>query len=67
MSLLLTREECNRFADWLEQEMQSDKGMAEQARKLGPVGEVMAKRLETHAVACFVILKGLRKTEEIIL
>ena len=62
-SLLLSPEERNRFADWLKQDVESDKLMIEQLSKLGPPGELMAKKMKLEVAAGIVVLQKLLTVE----
>lgn len=59
---LLTPQERDRFATWLEHEASTAKGLIEQLEKLGPHGATMATREKTEAAAALVIARKLRAT-----
>jgi hypothetical protein len=63
MSLLLSDEERNRFASWLELEIESSKGMIEQFKKLGQIGEPLIKRETVEMQAALIIARKLRSIE----
>ena len=63
MSLLLSDEERNRFASWLELEIESSKGMIEQFKKLGQIGETLIKRETVEMQAALIIARKLRSIE----
>ena len=61
----LTDQERERFADWLENEAESDEGMAEQVLGL-PTGDMMdplAKKLRAEALAARIVAAKLRSVE----
>lgn len=62
-SLLLSDEERERFASWLEREIESDKQIIEQTLKLGAHGEMLARHLKTKMAAFIVVARDLRNTE----
>lgn len=67
MGLLLTAEERERFAEWLEREATSDLAIAKALMGLptGPeLGKKLAERNEIHAKACLLIASQLRRTED---
>ena len=63
--MLLTNDERQKFAQWLEILAASNKGIAEQAKALGPVGEIIAKRELIEAAAAILIADKLRATETV--
>lgn len=62
MSLLLTQEERDRFASWLENEAATSKGLIEQMEKLGPQFAIGAQRERNEATAALIIARKLRST-----
>ena len=50
------------FASYLEQESVTDNALADQAEKLGPSGDMMAKKLRVEAMAAEVIARKMRET-----
>lgn len=62
--LLLTDEERQRFAEWLEMEARSAAAMAQQLGKVGPaVGEALSRKERLYAAAATLIARRLRETE----
>lgn len=55
---MLTSEERNRFATYLEREAETDEMMAEQLMKMGP--EILAKKYRVESMAARVIAQKLR-------
>ena len=62
MDLLLTAQERDRFATWLEHEAATAKGLIAQMEKLGPHVAPMVAREKTEAGAALVIARKLRAT-----
>lgn len=62
-NLLLTDEERNRFAEWLEREASTDKIFIEQSAKLGPHGAIMVKKFTAEMHAALIIAAKLRSIE----
>ena len=62
MLISLTDDQRTFFASYLEQEVVTDKALAEQAEKLGAPGEAMASKLRVEILAAEVIIKRLRET-----
>lgn len=63
-SLLLTPEEAERFASWLENEAMSAAGMIEQFTKIGgPAVATLAQSEKRYAAACIIIARRIRSTE----
>lgn len=61
---LLTDEEKHRFSEWLQIQIDSCKGMAEQMEKMtGPVGQELAKRERIKAAAFMVVYKDINSGE----
>ncbi len=68
MSLVnLTMQERDKFAAYLMQEIESDKLMMKQVKKLGPSGEMLIPKMKQNIVAAILIAKKLRDVEEITL
>jgi hypothetical protein len=61
--ITLTQTERDKFAAWLEQEATTDRGLAEQAKKLGGAGEAINKKLTMDAVMKEIVARQLRTTE----
>lgn len=59
----LTAAERDRFATWLEQEAETDKGMLEQMEKLGGM-HPMIKQRKNEIVAALMIARKLRSIED---
>jgi hypothetical protein len=64
MSLLLTVQERDRFATWLENEAKTAKGIIEQLEKLGPHTAPVIAREKLEIGAALVIAKKLRSTHD---
>jgi len=62
-SYLLTPEERDRFALWLERQAEASKGITEQMEKLGLPLEVLQKE-KVKMVACMVVAKMLHSVED---
>ena len=63
-ALLLTEEERQRFADYLEQESVSSDGIAQQMEAtFGPPGKVLARQEREYSAAAMLIVKRLRSSE----
>lgn len=62
MDLLLTPQERDRFAAWLEHEAATAKGLIEQMEKLGPHVAPMVAREKAEASAALLIARKLRAT-----
>lgn len=62
MSMLLTDQERERFAAWLEHEAATDAGLVEQMEKLGPQMAMLATRKKAEAAAALMIARKLRST-----
>lgn len=60
--LLLTREERERFAAWLENEANTSKILIEQIKKMAH-GDVLSKREQMWAAATSFVAQRLRSTE----
>lgn len=67
MDLLLTDQERERFAAWLEHEATVERGLIEQMEKLGPAFTLMVKHKATEAAAALVIAQKLRSTQSMTL
>ena len=63
MDLLLTQQERDRFAAWLEHEAAVGKGLIEQMEKLGPHAGPLVAREKAEAAAALLIARKLRSTE----
>ena len=63
MDLLLTQQERDRFAAWLEHEAYVGKGLIEQMEKLGPHAAPLVAREKAEAAAALLIARKLRSTE----
>ena len=62
MDMLLTPQERDRFASWLEHEASTETGLAEQMDKLGPVFALVAQQKGYEANAMRLIARRLRAT-----
>ena len=62
MDMLLTPEERERFAAWLEHEAMTARGMIEQLEKLGPHTAPIIWRQKQEAAAALIIARKLRAT-----
>ena len=62
MDLLLTPQERDRFAAWLEHEAATSKGLTEQMEKLGPHMAPLVARETAEAAAALLIARKLRAT-----
>jgi len=68
VSLLLSPQERDRFAIWLEHEAASEEGILEQMEKLAmPGSEVIIKRMKLRRAAYMIVARDLRKTEDMTL
>lgn len=63
MGMLLTSEERDRFAAWLENEAATAKVLIEQMEKLGPHVAPLVAREKAEAAAALLIARKLRATE----
>jgi hypothetical protein len=63
MDLLLSTQERDRFAAWLEHEAATAKGLIEQMEKLGPHVAPLVAREKAEAAAALLIARKLRATE----
>lgn len=63
MSLLLSQEERDRFATWLEHEATVGRDLIAQMEKLGPHAAPIVAREKAEAAAALVIARKLRSTE----
>lgn len=61
--MLLTDDERRRFAEYLEQDAESNRMMAEQLAKIGPHGEMIAKNKRIEMQAELIVAKMLRSAE----
>lgn len=62
MNLLLTRQERDRFASWLEREAATAQGLIAQMEKLGPHVAPIVAREKVEAAAALIIAQKLRAT-----
>jgi hypothetical protein len=62
MSMLLTEQERERFAAWLEREAATAKSICEQMENLGPHVAPLVAREKAEAAAALVIARKLRAT-----
>ena len=61
----LSQHEREKFAAWLEQDAESNKGMIRQWEKMaGPQHAVIVDHLKRDVAACLIIMKKLRNIEE---
>lgn len=61
--ILLTQQDRDKFAAWLEQEAQNDNILVEQAMKLNG-GEIIAKHMKQRAMIFTMVAIELRKIED---
>ena len=62
MDLLLTPQERERFATWLEHEAATSKRLIAQMEKLGPMAAALSTREKAEASAALLIAQKLRAT-----
>jgi len=62
--IVLTIAERNRFADWLQQDIETNKLLLEQLSKLGSDGESVAKRMKIETTCEMIVYKKLRDIQE---
>ena len=62
-SPLLTAQERERFAGWLEREVESAKGMIAQMGKMSGLAPMIEKE-KRWAAACLIVARHLRNTED---
>lgn len=63
--IVLSQDERIKFANWLEQDLESSKLLIKQMKSLGVPGEVVAKKMRAEMLAELTILTKLRSIEEI--
>ena len=63
MNLLLTAQERDRFAAWLENEARTAEGLIARMEKLGPYTAPLVVREKAEAAAAVVIARKLRATQ----
>lgn len=63
--MLLTPEERDRFAAWLEREAETAKQIVEQMEKLGPMTAPLVQREKAEAAAALLIARKLRSIESV--
>ncbi len=63
MDLLLTDQERERFAAWLEHEAATDIGIIDQLEKMGPAMTIVAAHKKAEASAALLIARKLRATQ----
>ena len=63
MEYLLTPQERDRFATWLEREAEGSKGLIDQLEKLGPHTAQIVARERIEASAALLIARKLRATD----
>ena len=61
--MLLTDEERERFATWLEEQAEVSRNAIERLSSLGPHAEIAAQIAQREAAAALLIAKKLRSTE----
>ncbi len=59
---MLTKEDRDRFADYLEQSAKDGRGIIEQFEKLGPMHMLMVYKLKAECVAEEIVAAKLRST-----
>ncbi len=62
--MLLSADERDKFASWLEQDIESSKLLIEQTAKLGPHLDIVAMRMKTELAAEMIVCQKLRSIEE---
>jgi hypothetical protein len=62
--MILSAQECHKFASWLEHDIESSKLMIEQLAKLGPSGDIGAKNMKMKMMAKIIVCQELRSIEE---
>ena len=62
MNRLLTKEENRRFCLWLQNEMESSKGMIEQFEQL-PHAAPLIQREKQYVAACYIVFQKLDSSE----
>lgn len=65
--LLLTQEESDRFAGWLEREADSDRVILRQIEALGPGHAAMVQKLRVGIAALLIVAVKLRGIERVTL
>ena len=60
--MLLSQEERDKFATYLEISAKSGRGIIEQFEKLGPAHQVMTEKLKVEALAEEIVASKLRNT-----
>jgi len=63
MDLLLTAQERERFAGWLEREAASSEAIAAQM-ETSSIPQVLTRKLRAEAAACKIVASILRSTED---
>lgn len=61
--MVLTQQERDKFAAWLEREAESAKAIIEQLEKLGPHGALIAKKEKQEMTAALIIAAKLRSIQ----
>lgn len=64
MDLLLSAQERHRFAEWLEYEAMTDKGIIDQLEKMGPAAALFVANKKAEAQAALLIARKLRATQD---
>lgn len=62
-SLLLTAQERDRFASWLEREVETGKGMIQQMEKMGNM-QMFIDKMKREMTAYLIVARVLRTTED---
>lgn len=62
--IMLNEQERNRFASWLEQQCESNRGMLEQLEKM-PHAAPVAENMKRETAAMLIVAKKLRSIEQI--
>jgi hypothetical protein len=63
--IMLSDSERNRFAAWCRQQAESNEGIAEQLKRLGTHGEILADRQLVEATALTLVAEKLEHTEQV--
>lgn len=63
-SYLLSAEERERFATWLERQAESSKGIIQQMEKLGAHAAPLVEKEKRELMACLIVAQMIRNVEE---
>jgi hypothetical protein len=64
MTITLSAAEREKFAAWLEQDLESSKILVNQLKKLGTGGEAVAKNRKQEMMAELIVCRRLRSIED---